>query len=97
MLGLKMDNSEDETFCAGFIDQLKQRGHGEVRLLVIDAHTGLAKAIRRQLQGCVVQSWGNRFAHNLLQCVPKAHQLMVKRPCGQYSLRRTLRRSRQAG
>jgi transposase-like protein len=42
-----------------------------------DAHVGLTKAIRRQLQGCVWQRCRVHFARNLLQRVPKAHQGMV--------------------
>ncbi|MEB3331273.1 MAG: transposase, partial [Synechococcaceae cyanobacterium] len=42
-----------------------------------DAHSGLTKAIRRQLQGCVWQRCRVHFARNLLQCVPRAHQGMV--------------------
>ena len=45
--------------------------------MISDAHAGLTKAIRRQLQGCVWQHCRVHFARNLLQCVPKAHQGMV--------------------
>ena len=36
-----------------FIAQLKERGFTGVKLVISDAHVGLTKAIRRQLQGCV--------------------------------------------
>jgi transposase-like protein len=45
--------------------------------VISDAHVGLTKAIRRQLQGCVWQRCRVHFARNLLQRVPKAHQGMV--------------------
>jgi len=48
-----------------------------VKLVISDAHVGLTKAIRRQLQGCVWQRCRVHFARNLLQRVPKAHQGMV--------------------
>ena len=48
-----------------------------MRLVVFDAHVGLTKAIRRQLQGCVWQRCRVHFARNLLQRVPRAHQGMV--------------------
>ena len=77
LLGLKVGDSESETFWAEFISHLKERGLAGVRLVVSDAHTGLTKAIRRQLQGSVWQRCRVHFARNLLQCVPKAHQGMV--------------------
>jgi transposase-like protein len=77
LLGLKVGDSETETFWAECISHLKVRGLAGVRLVVSDAHTGLTKAIRRQLQGCVWQRCRVHFARNLLQCVPKAHQGMV--------------------
>jgi transposase-like protein len=77
LLGLKVGNSETEAFWAEFISYLKERGLDGVKLVISDAHAGLTKAIRRQLQGCVWQRCRVHFARNLLQCVPKAHQGMV--------------------
>ena len=77
LLGLKVGDSETETFWAEFISHLKERGLGGVKLVISDAHCGLTKAIRRQLQGSVWQRCRVHFARNLLQCVPKAHQGMV--------------------
>ena len=67
----------DRGLLGEFIASLKERGLTGVRLVVSDAHVGLTKAIRRQLQGCVWQRCRVHFARNLLQCVPKAHQGMV--------------------
>jgi transposase-like protein len=89
LLGLKVGDSETETFWVEFMNSIKERGLARVRLVVSDAHTGLTKPmgtpIRRQLQGCVWQrcrvhhrfAEGFAYARNLLQCVPKAHQGMV--------------------
>jgi len=77
LLGIKVGDSESETFWAEFIAHLKERGLSGVKLVVSDAHVGLTKAIRRQLQGCVWQRCRVHFARNLLQRVPKAHQGMV--------------------
>jgi transposase-like protein len=77
LLGLKVGDSETETFWAEFIASLKERGLSGVKLVISDAHVGLTKAIRRQLQGSVWQRCRVHFARNLLQCVPKAHQGMV--------------------
>jgi transposase-like protein len=77
LLGLKVGDSESEAFWAEFITSLKERGLAGVRLVISDAHVGLNKAIRRQLQGCVWQRCRVHFARNLLQRVPRAHQGMV--------------------
>jgi len=77
LLGIKVGDSETETFWSEFITSLKERGLAGVRLVVSDAHAGLTKAIRRQLQGCVWQRCRVHFSRNLLQCVPRAHQGMV--------------------
>ena len=55
LLGLKVGDSESEGIWSAFIASLKERGLTGVRLVVSDAHVGLTKAIRRQLQGCVWQ------------------------------------------
>ena len=77
LLGLKVGDSESEGFWSEFLTSLKERGLTGVKLVISDAHVGLTKAIRRQLQGCVWQRCRVHFARNLLQCVPKAHQGMV--------------------
>ena len=77
LLGLKVGDSESEPFWAEFISLLKERGLGGVKLVISDAHSGLTKAIGRQLQGSVWHRCRVHFARNLLQQVPKAHQGMV--------------------
>lgn len=77
LLGIKVGDSENEAFWAEFIASLKERGLTGVKLVISDAHVGLTKAIRRQLQGCVWQRCRVHFSRNLLQRVPRAHQGMV--------------------
>ena len=77
LLGIKVGDSESEAFWAEFIAHLKERGLTGVKLVISDAHVGLTKAIRRQLQGCVWQRCRVHFSRNLLQRVPRAHQGMV--------------------
>ena len=77
LLGLQVGDSESESFWSEFIGSLKERGLTGVKLVISDAHVGLTKAIRRQLQGCAWQRCRVHFARNLLQRVPKAHQGMV--------------------
>ncbi|MFN9692634.1 MAG: transposase [Synechococcaceae cyanobacterium] len=62
LLGLKVGNSETEAFWAEFISDLKERGLDGVKLVISDAHSGLTKAIRRQLQGSVWQRRTERCA-----------------------------------
>jgi len=52
LLGLKVGDSESEGFWSEFLVSLKQRGLSGVKLVISDAHVGLTKSIRRQLQGC---------------------------------------------
>jgi len=56
LLGLKVGDSETESLWAEFISHLKERGLAGVNLMISDDHTGLTKAIRRQLQGSVWQT-----------------------------------------
>jgi transposase-like protein len=85
LLGLKVGDSETEGFWSEFLASLKERGLTGVKLVISDAHVGLTKSIRRQLQGCVWQRCRVHFARNLLQRVPigeafsegVAHQGMV--------------------
>ena len=62
LLGLKVGDSESEGFWTEFIASLKERGLTGVKLVISDAHGGLTKAIRRQLQGCVWQRRTERCA-----------------------------------
>ncbi len=54
--------SESEAFWTEFIASLKESGLTGVKLVISDAHGGLTKAIRRQLQGCVWQRRTERCA-----------------------------------
>jgi putative transposase len=78
LLDLKVGDSESEPLWSELIGSLKERGLTGVKLVISDAHVGLTKAIRRQLQGCAWQRCLVHFARNLLKRVPKAHQGMVK-------------------
>jgi putative transposase len=70
LLGLKMGDSESETFWAEFISLLKERGLDGVKLVISDAHAGLTKAIGLQQQGSVWQRCRAHFACNLLKSDP---------------------------
>ena len=53
LVGLKVGDSESEPFWREFLASLKQRGLGDVRLMVSDAHVGLTKAVGGMSQGCL--------------------------------------------
>jgi len=67
LLGIKVGDSESEGFWSELIASLKERGLSGIKLVVSDAHVGLTKEIRRQLQGCVWQHCRVHFAKNLLE------------------------------
>jgi putative transposase len=60
VLGLAVGDSEAETFWSEFLRTLRHRGLGGVRLVISDAHDGLTKAVRRNLQGA---SWQRSSVH----------------------------------
>jgi transposase-like protein len=74
LLGIKVSDSETESFWCQFIGSLiaagfceaVERGLSGVKLVVSDAHVGLTNAIRRMLQGCCWQRSRVHFARNLL-------------------------------
>lgn len=71
ILGLDVGDSEDEVFWRGFLNSLKQRGLGGVRLVISDQHSGLVAALSRAFQGVAHQRCRVHFARNLLAHVPK--------------------------
>jgi putative transposase len=79
LLGLKVGDSENEGFWSEFLVSLKQRGLSAVKLVISNAHVGLTKAIRRQLQGCAWQRCRVHFARNLLQRCPVHDRMDLSR------------------
>ena len=77
MLGIKVGDSEDETFWTAFLRRLKERGLTGVGLAISDVHAGLKMAIARCFQRCSWQRCRVHFARNPLVKVPKASQGMV--------------------
>ena len=85
LLASKVGDSETETSwrkSSAHLKHPREPGLNGVRLVFSDAHTGLTKAIRRQLQGCVCQRCRAHCARNLLQRAPKAHHGMVTAAVG---------------
>ena len=77
ILGCDVGDSESEEFWQRFCASLRQRGLSGVRLVVADAHSGLAAAAKRWFQGAGRQRCRVHFIRNLLAVVPKTHQQMA--------------------
>jgi transposase-like protein len=77
ILGLDVGDSEDEVFWRAFLQGLKKRGLGGVKLVISDQHYGLVAALRRAFQGAGHQRCRVHFIRNLLAHVPKVQVEMV--------------------
>ena len=77
ILGCDLGDSESEAFWTQFLSSLRARGLAGVRLVVADAHAGLAAAADRALQGSARQRCRVHFVRNLLAVVPRTHQHMA--------------------
>lgn len=77
ILGCDIGDSESEGFWRQFLTSLRDRGLAGVRLVISDAHRGLAAAADRVLQGAARQRCRVHFIRNLLASVPRTHQHMA--------------------
>jgi transposase-like protein len=77
VLGLDVGDSEDGAFWTAFLRSLKARGLAGVKLVIADAHLGLAQAVRTVFLGAGVQRCRVHFMRNVLATVPKANAEMV--------------------
>ena len=77
VLGCDVGDSESEGFWQQFLGSLRDRGLGGVRLVISDAHRGLAAAADRWFQGAARQRCRVHFIRNLLAVVPRSHQHMA--------------------
>lgn len=77
ILGCDVGDSETEGFWQQFLGSLRDRGLHGVRLVISDAHRGLAAAADRWFQGAARQRCRVHFIRNLLAVVPKTHQHMA--------------------
>src|SRR5918911_2025794 len=77
VLGLDVGDSEDGAFWTTFLRSLKARGLAGVKLVIADAHLGLAQAVRTVFLGAGVQRCRVHFMRNVLCAVPKPNGEMV--------------------
>lgn len=88
LLGLKVGDSENEAFWSEFISSLKERCLAGVRLVISDAHVGLTKAIRTQLQGYVWQGCRSISAGICCSGCPGPTMAWSRPPCAACSPRK---------
>jgi len=78
VLGLDLAAGNDEgNAWAAFVRGLLERGLAGVRLVVSDAHRGIAEAVRRELLGAAWQRCRVHATRNALDLVPRGSQDMV--------------------
>ena len=77
VLGCDIGDSETGVFWQEFLGSLRQRGLQGVRLVIADAHRGIAAAVQRCFQGAGRQRCRVYFIRDLLCAVPKSHQQMA--------------------
>src|SRR4051794_2770148 len=77
VLGVDVGDSENGAFWTGFLRSLKARGLGGVKLVIADAHLGLAQAAKTVFLGAGIQRCRVHFMRNVLAVVPKANAEMV--------------------
>ena len=77
ILGCDVGDSESEGFWQQFLSSLRDRGLSGVRLVISDAHRGLAAAADRWFQGAARQRCRVHFIRNLLAVMPRTHQHMA--------------------
>ena len=77
VLGCDVGDSESEGFWQQFMGSMRDRGLRGVRLVISDAHRGLAAAADRWFQGAARQRCRVHFIRNLLAVVPRSHQHMA--------------------
>ena len=70
-LGLMIGDSESEASWKQFFSWLKNRNLRGVEFIVSDDHSGLVKAVCRQLQGVTWQRCQTHFMRNILDATPK--------------------------
>jgi putative transposase len=77
VLGLMVGDSETEAFWSEFLRSLRERGLSGVRLVIVDHHSGLVKAVRKVMLGAGYQRCRVHFLRNVFAVIPKDSAEMV--------------------
>lgn len=69
-LGARVTSNEGEDFWKEFLSSLKERGVGDVKLIISDGHKGIKKAVQKCFTGASWQMCQVHFVRDVLSKVP---------------------------
>ena len=78
VIGFQLSDSESQSSWGDFFNSLKERGLGNVDIVVSDNHKGLVSAIRKHFQDTSWQRCQTHFSRNVLDAAPKSLQKALK-------------------
>ena len=78
VIGFQLSDSESQSSWGDFFNSLKERGLGNVDIVVSDNHKGLVSAIRKHFQDASWQRCQTHFSRNVLDAAPKSLQKALK-------------------
>jgi len=74
ILGVRIGDSEAESFWRDTFEWLKDRGLSGVAFVVTDDHKGMGAALKRSFQGAIWQRCQVHFMRNILSFTPPRHK-----------------------
>jgi transposase-like protein len=77
ILGVKVDDNEDEPAWESLFDDLKARGLQGVKLVISDGHKGIQKAVEKSFVGASWQMCNVHFMRAVLKNIPKKDKAEV--------------------
>jgi len=77
VLGVRIGDSEAESFWRDTFEWLKERGLSDVAFVVSDDHKGMGAALKRSFQGAIWQRCQVHFMRNILSFTPPRHKAKV--------------------
>lgn len=77
ILGVRIGDSESESFWRETFEWLKERGMKDVSFVVSDDHSGMGAALKRSFQGAIWQRCQVHFMRNILSYTPSRHKVKM--------------------
>ena len=77
ILGVRIGDSESESFWRDTFEWLKDRGIKDVAFVVSDDHRGMGAALKRVFQGLIWQRCQVHFMRNVLSFTPARHKAIM--------------------
>jgi len=77
ILGVRIGDSEAESFWRDTFEWLKERGLSDVAFVVSDDHKGMGAALKRSFQGAIWQRCQVHFMRNILSFTPPRHKAKI--------------------